>query len=90
MHADTAAGCDEDVAVVQRVTELSFHGIDTSRQNMAKSDTHVSGTNCHLSLGPLIILEIKMRRPVFETASSPHLYRPLSDMLVCADTWGGC
>src|SRR5215208_2595101 len=34
------------------ITELSFHGIHTSRPK-AKSVTHVSGTNCHLCLRPL-------------------------------------
>jgi hypothetical protein len=33
------------------ITELYFHGIHTLRQK-AKSVTHVSGTICHLSLGP--------------------------------------
>jgi hypothetical protein len=35
------------------MTELAFHGIDTSRKK-AKSVTHVSGTICHLCLGPLM------------------------------------
>ena len=35
------------------ITELAFHGIYTSRQKNAKSVTHVSGTKCHLCLGPL-------------------------------------
>ena len=34
------------------ITEHSFHGINTSRQK-AESVTHVSGTGCHLCLGPL-------------------------------------
>src|SRR3989442_9615931 len=34
------------------ITEHSFHGIDTSRSK-AESVTHVSGTFCHLCLGPL-------------------------------------
>jgi hypothetical protein len=34
------------------MTELAFHGINTSRQK-AKSVTHVSGTKCHLCLRPL-------------------------------------
>src|SRR5215467_12974096 len=34
------------------ITELAFHGINTSRQK-AKSVTHVSGTKCHPSLRPL-------------------------------------
>src|SRR5438105_6636495 len=33
------------------ITELSFHGINTSRPK-AKSVTHVSGTKCHLCLRP--------------------------------------
>ena len=37
------------------ITELSFHGINTSCQ-MTKSVTHVSGTNRHLSLEPLTLL----------------------------------
>src|SRR5215470_10373519 len=35
------------------ITELSFHGIHTLRKK-AESVTHVSGTECHLCLGPLI------------------------------------
>src|SRR5437762_6807279 len=35
------------------ITELAFHGINTSRAQKAKSVTHVSGTKCHLCLGPL-------------------------------------
>src|SRR6476620_12406603 len=35
------------------ITELAFHGIHTSRPKKAKSVTHVSGTKCHLCLGPL-------------------------------------
>jgi hypothetical protein len=36
------------------LTELSFHGIHTSRlPQQTKSVTHVSGTKCHLCLGPL-------------------------------------
>src|SRR6516165_3455214 len=34
------------------ITELAFHGINTSRQK-AKSVTHVSGTKCHLCPRPL-------------------------------------
>src|SRR5215468_5545886 len=34
------------------ITELSFHGIHTLRKK-AESVTHVSGTECHLCLGPL-------------------------------------
>src|ERR1700687_1116215 len=34
------------------ITEHSFHGIDTS-PSKAESVTHVSGTFCHLCLGPL-------------------------------------
>src|ERR1700760_2549675 len=37
------------------ITELAFHGIDTSRGTKAESVTHVSGTFCHLCLGPLIL-----------------------------------
>src|SRR3954469_1163720 len=33
------------------ITELAFHGINTSRQK-AKSVTHVSGTKCHPCLRP--------------------------------------
>jgi hypothetical protein len=36
----------------RKITELSFHGINTSRLN-AGSVTHVSGTNCYLSLRSL-------------------------------------
>src|SRR5713101_4229010 len=36
------------------ITELASHGIHTSRPQKAKSVTHVSGTKCHLCLGPLI------------------------------------
>src|SRR5689334_21863401 len=35
------------------ITELAFHGIHTSRRTKAESVTHVSGTFCHLCLGPL-------------------------------------
>jgi hypothetical protein len=35
------------------ITELAFHGIYTSRRTKAESVTHVSGTTCHLCLGPL-------------------------------------
>src|SRR5215471_2811994 len=35
------------------ITELAFHGINTSRPQKAKSVTHVSGTKCHPCLGPL-------------------------------------
>src|ERR1700757_2117211 len=35
------------------ITELAFHGIHTSRRTKAESVTHVSGTKCHLCLGPL-------------------------------------
>src|SRR5215475_12450183 len=36
------------------ITELAFHGINTSRPQKAKSVTHVSGTKCHPCLEPLI------------------------------------
>jgi len=42
------------------ITELSFHGINTSSQ-MAKSVTHVSGTKRHLCLGSLIITRSRFR-----------------------------
>lgn len=35
------------------ITELAFHGINTSRRTKAESLTHVSGRFCHLCLGPL-------------------------------------
>src|SRR6185369_15653569 len=35
------------------ITELAFHGIHTSRRTKAENVTHVSGTVCHLCLGPL-------------------------------------
>src|SRR5579864_8426130 len=35
------------------ITELAFHGIYTSRRTKAESVTHVSGTKCHLCVGPL-------------------------------------
>jgi hypothetical protein len=35
------------------ITELAFHGIHTSHRTKAESVTHVSGTICHLCLGPL-------------------------------------
>ena len=36
------------------MTELSFHGIDTScLPEQTKSVTHVSGTKCHLCIGPI-------------------------------------
>jgi hypothetical protein len=37
------------------ITELAFHGIDTSRPQKAKSVTHVSGTKCHPCFRPLKI-----------------------------------
>ncbi|WP_210190761.1 hypothetical protein, partial [Bradyrhizobium canariense] len=37
------------------MTELAFHGIHTSRRTKAESVTHVSGTFCHLCLGPLTV-----------------------------------
>src|SRR3984893_6270216 len=37
------------------ITELAFHGIYTSRRTKAESVTHVSGTFCHLCLGPLTL-----------------------------------
>ncbi|MGA7805990.1 hypothetical protein, partial [Bradyrhizobium sp.] len=37
------------------ITELAFHGIDTSRRTKAESVTHVSGTFRYLCLGPLNI-----------------------------------
>src|ERR1700756_2734636 len=46
------------------ITELAFHGIHTSRRTKAESVTHVSGTKCHLCLGPLII----------DWAALPHGY----------------
>src|SRR3954469_6298905 len=36
------------------ISDLAFHGIHTSRLKKAKRVTHVSGTKCHLCLGPLI------------------------------------
>ena len=35
------------------ITEHSFHGIDTSPDARRESVTYVSGTFCHLCLGPL-------------------------------------
>src|SRR4030081_1253794 len=47
------------------ITELAFHGIHTSRPKKAKSVTHVSGTKCHLCLGPLIYaVGAECRRPI--------------------------
>src|SRR5690348_14577351 len=41
------------------ITELAFHGIHTSRRTKAESVTHVSGTKCHLCLGPLIVRQVR-------------------------------
>jgi hypothetical protein len=35
------------------ITELAFHGIHTPRRTKAESVTLVSGTFCHLCVGPL-------------------------------------
>jgi hypothetical protein len=50
------------------MTELAFHGIDTSRPEKAKSVTHVSGTECHLCFGPPI------RFASYGSASHPRFY----------------
>src|SRR5262245_6359496 len=66
------------------ITELAFHGIHTSRRTKAESVTHVSGTFCHLCLGPLIADTSApisaAKRPFMRTSySSPivvrHLFR---------------
>jgi hypothetical protein len=43
------------------ISELAFHGIHTSRTAKAKSVTHVSGTKCHLCLGPLTVSMSRVR-----------------------------
>src|SRR6516162_6168233 len=50
------------------ITELAFHGINTSRPQTAKSVTHVSGTECHLCLGPLKTGNAKTRRSCARSA----------------------
>src|SRR6266700_1674289 len=52
------------------ITELAFHGINTSRQK-AKSVTHVSGTKCHLCLGSLISRGWTVGNPRGHPASFP-------------------
>src|SRR5579871_2544388 len=49
------------------MTELTFHGIHTSRRTKAESVTHVSGTKCHLCLGPLTWQALRALSP----ASTP-------------------
>src|SRR5438034_952124 len=49
------------------ITELAFHGIDTSRPK-AESVTHVSGTKCHPCLGPLT----RCRTPDTSGSSARH------------------
>src|SRR5712675_2468969 len=44
------------------ITELAFHGIHTSRPQKAKSVTHVSGTECHLCLGPLTLVALNFHK----------------------------
>src|SRR5260370_39809773 len=61
------------------MTELSFHGIHTSRLKKAKSVTHVSGTKCHLCLGPL------WRRNAHHRPSS--LTRCFALRFLWIDTW---
>src|SRR6266508_6619595 len=46
------------------ITELAFHGIHTSRPQKAKSVTHVSGTECHPCLGPLIRPKLRWATPM--------------------------
>src|ERR1700757_2098036 len=57
------------------ITELAFHGIHTSRRTKAESVTHVSGTKCHLCLGPLnldVLLDLGVTR------NEPRLKFPFS------------
>jgi hypothetical protein len=46
-------GCAAKARRRSSITELAFHGIHTSRLQKSESVTHVSGTKCHLCLGPL-------------------------------------
>src|SRR5947199_10080405 len=70
------------------MTELAFHGIHTSRLQKAKSVTHVSGTNCHLCLGPLSsgLYANPQQRQRFAAATPPHcryLALPLISKINC-------
>src|ERR1700692_1124897 len=60
------------------ITELAFHGIYTSRRAKAESVTHVSGTFCHLCLGPLNLLKQQNREPRMRAVQpgSNILFRP--------------
>src|SRR5712671_2477354 len=51
------------------ITEHSFHGIHTS-PGKGKGVTHVSGTICHLCLGPLTVLTV----PSHATGAEPRAY----------------
>src|SRR5882757_8310123 len=51
------------------ITEHSFHGIDTS-PGKGKGVTHVSGTICHLCLGPLTAANLPQPGPAIRRAVS--------------------
>ncbi|WP_222012356.1 hypothetical protein, partial [Rhizobium bangladeshense] len=64
------------------ITEVSFHGINTSRQK-AKSVTHVSGTKRHLSLksGSGARLTSGRTSPVIEDLSCRYVVeRPFNEV----------
>src|SRR6266404_5281603 len=55
------------------ITEHSFHGIYASPKT-GKGVTHVSGTICHLCLGPLTVANCQGCRP--PRAVAPQLHAP--------------
>src|SRR5258706_5674599 len=59
------------------ITEHSFHGIDTS-PGKGKGVTHVSGTICHLCLGPLTFANLisSIRAPIRGSALLSKLLPP--------------
>src|SRR5579871_5566608 len=70
------------------MTELTFHGIHTSRRTKAESVTHVSGTKCHLCLGPLIqnwarqnpsFLRLKQRRAFASVAGRKQFVEQVAE-----------
>src|SRR3954471_13316015 len=83
------------------MAEHAFHGINTSRPK-AKSVTHVSGTRCHLCLGPLTApehdgrVQALRKAPVrkAEPESEPlrAVYVPRSEAVISGQPFqgGGC